>query len=133
METQIPPSNDTTGHNRHLRGVLRAAREKLGLTQQQVADRITERLQLEKPLSGSTVSEWERFGRHPAINLMHAWSRVVGLRLLVDLDAGGGDRIPVLIRPQSADLCRMIDVLSEEDQQTIRNVASHMKPRRDLV
>lgn len=133
MDAQDSPLPEVSGHSRHLRGVLRAAREKLGWTQQQVADKITDRLQLEKPLSGSSVSEWERFGRHPAINVMSAWARVVGLRLLVDLDAGTGNRIPVLVRPRSADLCRTIDLLSDEDQQTIKNVVTLMKPRRDLV
>lgn len=133
MDAQDSPLPEVSGHSRHLRGVLRAAREKMGLTQQQVADRITDRLQLEKPLSGSSVSEWERFGRHPAVNLMSCWARVVGLRLMVDLDAGTGNRIPVLVRPVSADLCRTVDLLSEEDQATIRNVVALMKPRRDLV
>lgn len=133
MDSQSTPLPDISGHSRHLRGILRAAREKLGLTQQQVAERITDRLQLEKPLSGSSVSEWERFGRHPAVNVMATWARVVGLRLLVDLDASVGDRVPVLVRPQSADLCRAIDLLGDEDQGTIRNVVGLMKPRRNLV
>lgn len=133
MDAQDSPLPEISGHSRHLRGVLRAAREKLGWTQQQVADKISDRLQLEKPLSGSSVSEWERFGRHPAVNLMSAWARVVGLRLLVDLDSARGDRIPVLVRPRSTDLVRAIDLLSDEDQTTVRNIVSLMKPRRDLV
>lgn len=133
MDTQNTPLPEQTGHSRHLRGVLRAARVKAGLTQQQVADRITERLQLEQPVSGSSVSEWERFGRHPSVSVMAAWARVLGLRLIMDLDSGTGGRLPVLVRPQSADLCRTIDLLSDEDQATVRSVVSLMKPRRDLV
>ncbi|MEQ1571433.1 MAG: hypothetical protein ABMA64_37750 [Myxococcota bacterium] len=105
----------------------------MGLTQQQVADKITERLQLERPLSGSAVSEWERFGRHPAVNVMAAWARVVGLRLLVELDASTGPRIPVLVRPETADLARSIDLLSDEDRALVSSMVSRMKPRSDRV
>lgn len=133
MDAQNTPLSEASGHSRHLRSLLRAARERVGLTQQQVADKITERLQLERPLSGSAVSEWERFGRHPAVNVMAAWARVVGLRLLVELDASTGPRIPVLVRPETADLARSIDLLSDEDRALVSSMVSRMKPRSDRV
>ena len=133
MDAESTALDEQTGHSRHLRAVLRTARERAGLTQQQIADRITQRLQLEKPLSGSTVSEWERFGRHPAINMMAGWCRVLGLRLLVDIDASAGDRIPVLVRPESADLARTIDLLSDDDRELVRQMVARMKLRGERV
>lgn len=121
------------GHSKHLRAVLRAARERMNLTQQEVAERITEMLALERPLSSSSVSEWERFGRHPAVNVMSAWARVVGLRLVVDLDSSRGERIPVMLRPAASELARAIDLLSDEDRDLVRQMVSRMKPRPDLV
>lgn len=130
MEDQETAAIDElTGHSRHIRNVLRAAREDAGLTQQQVADRITIRLQLERPLTGAAVSEWERFSRHPAINVMASWCRVLGRRLIVQLDDTAGDRVAVMVHPVSADLVRTIDALGESDRKLIEGMVSRMKPR----
>lgn len=133
MDAQNTPMPESSGQSRHLRQVLRAAREANGWTQQQVADKITDRLQLERPLSGAAVSEWERFGRHPAINVMAAWCRVLGRRLIVQLDESTGERIAVLLRPSTADLARAIDLLSDADRALVQSMVDRMKPRRDLV
>lgn len=124
---------DGTAQSRHIRQVLRAAREAAGLTQQQVADRVTGRLELERPLTSAAVSEWERFGRHPPINVMAAWARVLGRRLVVQLDDAAGERVAVLVRPVSADLVRTIDTLTDDDRELVERMVSKMKPRRNLV
>jgi transcriptional regulator with XRE-family HTH domain len=121
---------EQTGHSRHIRAVLRAAREAEGLTQQQVADRITSRLNLERPLTGAAVSEWERFGRHPPINVMAAWARVLGRRLLVQLDESGGERVSILVRPDVADMCRALDMLSTEDLHFVQDMLDRLGRRR---
>jgi transcriptional regulator with XRE-family HTH domain len=120
----------TTGHSRHLREVLRARRESMKLRQQDVADRITEELELDDRLTGGAVSEWERFTRHPELPKMQAWARVLGLRLLVDLDDEKSTRIPVLVRPENADLVREIDLLEEDDLRYLRDTVSRIAPPR---
>jgi transcriptional regulator with XRE-family HTH domain len=117
-------------HDRAIRAALRSARDAAQLTQQQVADRITSRLQLERPLTGAAVSEWERFGRHPPINVMRAWAAVLGRRILVQLDDSQGDRIAVLVHPEIADLARAIDLLSPEDREAIEATVSRFTRRR---
>lgn len=112
-------------HTRALRDRLRRARKDLGLTQQQVADRICARLGIEK-LTGAAVSEWERVNRQPAIDVMAAWARSVGLRLVVELDGAESARIPVLLNPRSADLARAIDLLSDDDRVLVESVVSRM-------
>lgn len=114
---------EQTGHSRHLRELLRGLRAEAGLTQQQVADRITSRLNLERPLTSAAVSEWERFGRHPPINVMAAWARVLGRRLVVQIDDASGDRVSVLLRRESADLARTLDQMSGPDAREVLEVA----------
>lgn len=122
---------EVSGQSRHLRQILRAARDEAGLTQQQVADRISSRLNLDRPLTGAAVSAWEGFTRHPPINVMAAWARVLGRRLVVQLDDAAGDRVAVLVRPSSSDLVRMIDLLGDEDRRLIEGMVGRMKPRRN--
>jgi transcriptional regulator with XRE-family HTH domain len=128
MDHEKSALEESTGHSRHLREVLRAAREREGLTQQQVAEKITARMRLEKQLSSSSVSEWERFNRHPAIDIMAAWCRVLGMRLMVDIDGGSSNRVPVLVRPEVADLARKIDMLSDDDRRLLEGFAARMTP-----
>lgn len=125
-----PPLDPAQEHYRHLRTQLREARKRAGLRQEDVAQRITEMLQLDKPLTDAAVSAWETFARHPAINVMDAWARVVGLRLVVDLDAVTSSRIPVLLRPETADLARTIDLLDAEQRTALEVVLRGMSPRR---
>lgn len=126
-EPTLDPAQE---HYRHLRNQLREARKRAGLRQEDVAQRITEMLQLDKPLTDAAVSAWETFTRHPAINVMDAWARVVGLRLVVDLDAVTSSRIPVLLRPETADLARTIDLLDAEQRTALEVVLRGMSPRR---
>lgn len=125
----MPEIEHNNGHNKHLRDLLRAARERIGLTQQQVADRISDRLNLERRLTGGAVSEWERFTRHPAIDVMTAWAEAVGLRLVIELDGASGDRISVLVRPESADLPSQIGLLTPADRALVQNVLARFKQR----
>lgn len=124
---------ERTGQSRHIRQLLRAARESQGWTQQQVADKITERLQLERSLTGAAVSEWERFGRHPPINVFAAWARSLGRRLVVQLDESAGDRVAVMLRPETADLARAIDLLGDADRALVDSMVSRMKPRKERL
>jgi transcriptional regulator with XRE-family HTH domain len=131
QKTETEPTPDPAQeHYRHLRTQLREARKRAGLRQEDVALRITEMLRLEKPLTDAAVSAWETFTRHPAINVMDAWARVVGLRLVVDLDAVTSSRIPVLLRPETADIARTIDLLDEPQRKALEVVLSSMHTRR---
>lgn len=107
MEHDTARIEERTGQSRHLRQILKAAREAQGLTQQQVADRVSDSLELERRLTPAAISEWERFTRHPPISVM--------------------------LHPDTADLARMIDLLGEEDRRLIQQMVSRMKPRRDRV
>ena len=129
MDHENGALDEVSGHSRHLRNVLRAARERMGLTQLQVAERISERLRLERVVSSSAVSEWERFGRHPAIDVMAAWARVLGMKLHVDLGADSDTRLSVLLRPETMDLARKIDLLSDEDRALVDQMVSRMTPK----
>lgn len=120
---------ESTGHSRHLRDVLRHARERLGLTQKQVADAIAAHLDDGRSFTGSAVSEWERFQRHPAIDVMAAWARVVRLRLMVELDDGNGQRVPVLMSRRAAEVARSLDQLSDSDLDMIKSMVERMRPR----
>lgn len=72
-----------TGHSKALRLKLRAAREERGWTQQDLANRIGEYLS-KPPPSIASISMWEGFDRHPSIDTMAAWARVLGMRLVVE-------------------------------------------------
>lgn len=119
---------ESTGHSRHLRDVLRAARERLGMSQREVAEAISERLDDERVVSSSAVSEWERFHRHPGIDVMAAWARVVGLRLIVDLDDLKTDRVHLSLRPRAAEVARLLDLLTDPDLQVVTSLVERLLP-----
>lgn len=74
-------------------------------------------------VSGSAVSEWERFNRHPAVDVMASWARVVGLRLVVELDDARSGRVAVLLRPRAAEIARAIDQVTDPEKlRTIEQV-----------
>ena len=104
-----------TGHTRQLRERLRIAREGLGLSQRAVGIEIANRLGRAKPYTGAVVSLWEKLEAHPPVDTMAMWARVVGLRLVVDLDEAAGVRVPVLLRPKAAAVARLLDLLSDEE------------------
>ena len=114
------------GHSRQLRRRLRAARLERGLTLQHVADFIAKAEGL-KSLTDAAVSQWESFKRHPPVNLMAAWARAVGLRLIVDLDDRSGERVPVLLHPRTADLAREIDSLNDDDRAYIEDTVRRIR------
>lgn len=106
---------EPTGHSRQLRERLRVAREGVGLSQKAVGVEIAARLGREKPYTGAVVSLWEKFEAHPPIDTMAAWARVVGLRLVVELDAANGARVPALLRPRAAAVARLLDLLTDDE------------------
>ena len=106
---------EQTGYSRQLRDRLRIAREGLGLSQKAVGVEIAKRLERKTPYTGAVVSLWEKFETHPPVDTMATWARVVGLRLVVELDSSTGGRVPVLLRPKAAAIARLLDLLSDED------------------
>lgn len=108
-----------TGWSRHLRNILKARREELGLTPQQVADRVAEELEL-KSLSHQAVRYWEKFERHPPIDRYAAWARVLGLMLIVELDSGDSERVTVRLQhPESVAVARSMESLSDAKRKAI--------------
>lgn len=114
-----PTGIPRTGHSKKLRDRLRAARKSRGLTQQQVCDLIMERMPdwygRDVHVADSTLSSWEKFQRHPPVDVMACWARVLGLRLIVELDDAKSTRVPVLLHPKTAEVARVLDNLSEDD------------------
>lgn len=102
----------STGRSRQLRERLRAARERRGLTLEEVADEIAKLLGLER-FSAASVSHYEQFRRHPPVDIMAAWSRSVGMVLRVELDDVDSDRIQVLLRPEVARLARAMEAVQD--------------------
>lgn len=102
---------------RRIRQRLKARREALGLTQEQVAELISQDPNREGPPLGNTaVSNWETLRRHPKLDDMAAWARVLGMRLIVDLDDIESDRVPVLLPPgRAVELAKALTTLGEED------------------
>lgn len=66
---------------------IRRAREDLGLTQAEVAKRVTEAAGMDKPIHYRTVQGWEA-GRHPR-HTLSAIERVLGIDLTTPPDTGG--------------------------------------------
>lgn len=106
---------EPTGHSRQLRERLRVARETQKLSQRAVGAEVAARLGREKPYTGAVVSLWEKFEAHPPIDTMAVWARVVGLRLVVELDSVTGGRVPVLLRPRAAAVARLLDLLTDDE------------------
>ena len=126
---ELPPAPDdavpemgSVGHSRQLRLRLRAARKRLNLSHDDVAERVANTLGLDAKTGGS-ISHYEQFRRHPRIDVMAAWARAVGLRLIVDLDDADGKRIPVMLHARTAELARVLDNASDEDFAMIRDIA----------
>ena len=115
----------STGHSRALRRKLATQRTKLGLTQQQVADRIAAEMGKES-ISGSAVGQWEAFSKHPTIDHYASWCRVLGLRLILEIEDGSSNRVPVLLSPDVAELARAIDMADTEERQIVRQVVQRM-------
>jgi transcriptional regulator with XRE-family HTH domain len=117
----------STGKSRQLRERLRAARERKGMTLEQVADQIAEYLGLDS-FSAASVSHYEQFRRHPPVDVMAAWSRSVGMVLRVELDDADSERVQVLLRPDVARLARGMEAVSPEDLRAIEAVLSRFVP-----
>lgn len=128
MDDDFEPAFQSSGHSRALRSRLRAARERLGLSGDAVARRIQTIIGDDEPVHRGTISNWETFKRHPRIDVFAAWARAVGLRLIVDLDAADGKRIPVLLDPETAEVARELDLLTPEDRKIIAATVRRMLP-----
>ena len=115
----------STGHSRHMRAILADARRRLGLSAQDVADRIAA-LMLKDSFTGQSVRQYERFERHPPIDVYAAWARAVGYILKIDLDPIDSGRSMVLIHsPDAATLARELDAAPPEVVQAVSALFEH--------
>ena len=112
-------------YSRHLRKIIRVARIDRGMSLQDVADAIAE-ITGEEPLSRQTIHHYEMFKRHPRIDMMAAWARAVGLRLIVEVVGLEDERIAALIRPRTARVAYLLDLLSDEDLETVEAIARRL-------
>jgi transcriptional regulator with XRE-family HTH domain len=118
-----------TGRTRMLRQRLKARREALRLTQEQVADRISadeirnaHHPSEAKPIGGTAVSNWETMYRNPKIHDFAAWARALGMRLIVDLDDQDSDRVAVLLpRGRALELAKAIGTLNATDLDLVES------------
>lgn len=127
LDEEGGPDVPRTGRSRSMRNILRRAREDLGMSQVDLAEKLVHN---GKPLAPSTVSSWENFTRHPAIDMMAMWARAVGKRLVVELDDADSPRVSVLVEPGNVDLVRAVDLLGDEERGAIRSVVNAMRDGR---
>lgn len=100
-----PPKGDRpppSGHTETLRIALREARDRLGLTQRDIAERLARDFGIE--VTDSAVGNWERMEREPTIAEFAAWARVVGLRLVVEVEPAQSPRRAVMVAPELAEV-----------------------------
>ncbi len=115
-----------------MRLVLRQARDEAGLSAREVGERIAARLRESgdedaTPVSPSTIYAWEQFERHPSIANFAAWARVLGYRLIVELDGADSGRRPVLVRTEeAAEVARLVDLLPAEKRRAVLAVVKSM-------
>lgn len=112
----------STGHTKRLRDLLRARREAIGLSQEQVGKMIAHRLGRDRPYTGAAVSSWEKLQSNPGVDVMAAWARALSLRLIVDLDEQHSARVPVLLSARVAEIARTLDMASEADLALIESM-----------
>ena len=118
VECRMAPK-ETSGHTRRLRDVLTAERKARGWSTQRVADEIAADLSLSK-MSGETVRLWETLASQPPIDRFAAWARVLGFRLIVDLDRSDAQRRPVLVRTdEAAEVARLVDDMSRSERRQL--------------
>lgn len=132
MKKQIQQHlNEVSGHSRRLRLALKADRERQGLSHAAVASMIGEwRTRAARSVdpsavvddgpAGSTISMWERFENHPNIADFAAWARVLGRRLVVELDDAGLPRVAVLLQTQEAvEIARTVDSWPKDRREAL--------------
>lgn len=113
---------DVTGHSRHLRRVLADQRSKLGLSAQEVANRVAAMLDIES-LSHQSIRYWESFDRHPPIDRFAAWADVLGKKLLVDLkDKNVPGHMVILKTPEAIEIARLVDLAPESKRRAALSV-----------
>ena len=122
----------STGHARGLRLILREARLKKGLSAREVCEQIAAELQRlgdteATPPSSTALYYWEAFERHPSIANFAAWARVLGFRLVVELVEANSERAAVLVRTdEAAEVARRVDRLPEVRRKAIVEVIRAM-------
>lgn len=115
----------STGRSRRLRDVLRARREDLGASRpvlgQEIAAFLNARNQAlglgEKevsPLHTNTIYSWENFIRHPNIDHLAAWVRVLGGQLHVLVSFSPGEEPVMLDTPEATYVARTVDTWPED-------------------
>lgn len=119
----------STGHSREIRNRLRAQRERLKLSLQQVADRIAEYIG-EESFSASSVSHYEHFRRHPPVDVFAAWARAVEMKLLVDvaLLSEAEQSVVVSLTPRVAWIARALAGASPPALDAIEAVIRQIVP-----
>lgn len=129
---------EKSGHSRRLRAVLKAAREQQGMSARDLADRIAEHLTrldralypdapAHRPKHSNTIYMWERFENHPSISDFAAWARVLGYRLIVDLDDAHDGRTSVLLDSREAvHIARTVDMWPVDKRASLLAVVEAM-------
>jgi transcriptional regulator with XRE-family HTH domain len=115
---------ERTGYTRMLRERLRAARIARGMTQKDVAVEVQRRTG--RTCGDTTISNWETMARNPLVDEFAAWARAVGMRLVVDLEPEGSQRIPVMLDRDSAELAKAIDQLPPEKRAAVQAIVDQL-------
>ncbi len=97
-----------------VRQQLREAREELGLTMQEAADRVAAILGVDS-LSKQSISLWEKDRRQPRIDHMAAWARAVDRRLVVKVLNPQAELVEVEVSPDVVHLAELLSELEADD------------------
>lgn len=84
QDPQFRDAYDDASHLQQLLDHLVGLRQQLGLTQQQVAERMN--------ISQPTVSQFESERSDPQLSTLQRYARALGARLVVDVDASECDK-----------------------------------------
>lgn len=112
-----------------IRRILADRREKLGRSQQEVADAVAGELGKDS-LSKQAISQWERFEQDLGVGQLAAWARVLGLRAQVEILDPEDRRVNMPVRPDLVEVISRLHDLTAEDLELISGLVRRFTPDR---
>jgi transcriptional regulator with XRE-family HTH domain len=112
-----------------IRRILADRREKLGRSQQEVADAVAREIGKDS-LSKQAISQWERFESQPGVDQLAGWARALGLRLSVEIVDPEDRRVSMPVRPDLVEVVSRLHDLSAGDLELITGLVRRFTPDR---
>lgn len=126
------PIGRKTGHSPEIRRVLRAARERDGLSARELSERIGAILREQDPNARdphmNTIYNWERSERDPGVDALELWALALGYRLVVALVDAETKRDPILLSTdEGAKVGRIVDQMPPRQRAAMMALAMSMQ------